>query len=133
MPAREWTLIRDDDGSLLSIIHNHRDGQISNYRSIKVKRGDVLQFRLNPGVNNRLSVSRGDTIAYLSSSEMHDRLLRLEDNLNEARAQLVMTQTGVKEELIEKANAQYEAASKRAEYENGMAKRDETLYQRQLI
>jgi hypothetical protein len=133
LPAREWTLVRDGDGSIGSLLHDHLRGRLESYSVSRFERGDAVRMRLKPGIEPRAHVTAGDTIAFISSNETERQLARLSGDLAATLASLDLVRSGEKAPVVGEAEMYLQRARERVRYQESELERLKPLHQRRLI
>ena len=114
MPAREWTLLRDQEGSIGALLRDHTQGTVQSYALNRFERGDVVRLTLHPAIRPRVYVEAGDTIASISSSETERQLAQLTGELSTVLASLEVYASGEKVSIVDKARTQLARAEEQA-------------------
>lgn len=133
LPVREWTLVRDADGNIGSLLHDHLRGRVDNYGVSRFERGDAIEMRLKQGVESRAHVAAGDTIAYISSNETERQLARLSGDLAATLASLDLVRSGEKAPVVGEAQMYLQRAKERLRYQEAELERLKPLQERQLV
>ncbi len=102
-PKEKWLLTRGNGGELISNVFDYTKGYTTEYNLSQFERGEFISLNLNKFLKNRKELSKGDTIAVLQSSNIQDRLISAEGELDVAIANLKSQSSGQKEELINEA------------------------------
>lgn len=96
-PAQLWELVRNDDGSLSSAYHDYRSGKSRAYSAFQFDRGDQIQMDF---VHDGDFLNAGDTVLNIVSNALQEQLMRVQNQLDLQRAQLLLDQAGQKPETI---------------------------------
>lgn len=115
LPAREWLLVRDQEGSVGSLLRDHLQSNVQHYTLNRFERGDVVRLTLNPELYPQVSVAVGDTIASIYSSETERQLRELTGTLATTFAALDFHASGEKEALVNEAREQVRRAQEQAQ------------------
>ncbi|MEM9821022.1 MAG: hypothetical protein AAF985_08115, partial [Bacteroidota bacterium] len=102
-PLQQWVLQKNQDGSLLSTLHNYKSGLLKDYSSFQFDRGDLINIRFNPGQIVESKVDSGALIATIGSNMLAERLIRLQNDLSIEQANLSKALAGRKPEIVDKA------------------------------
>ncbi len=103
-PLQSWILQKNPDGTLISMLHDHKTGLMSDYSSYQFDRGDVVNINFNPnGVENR-SIVKGELVANISSNMLSQNLIQLQNQLAIEKARLENVSTGEKPEIVANNN-----------------------------
>lgn len=103
LPAQEWMLVRDQDGSVGTIL---RDNIFSSLRSVDVfrfERGDAVRYRLDPAIGVRSSVAAGDTVLRIRSNETERMLAALSGQVAAAESAVSFYASGEKDAIVARA------------------------------
>jgi hypothetical protein len=133
VPSREWILQRTNDGSLMATLADHRNGLVQDYSVIQIERGDATRFQLSPLLNEKQYVAELDTIGSIHSYEVLRQLTELEGDLAVAKATLKTQLVGEKEAVIQEARQQHVLAQERAELQNRLFLRQDSLFHQNLV
>lgn len=132
-PSFEWELLRDAEGTIASVYHNHENGLIESYGNTEFRRGDVMHFYLRSDLSDGDFVDAGDTIGYTYSNEEQMRLIELEGKLEVLQSQLGYYTAGQKPEDIEWAEKEVMLASQELETQQKLMARSERLMKDSVI
>ncbi len=133
IPAREWILQRNNDGSMVTTFHDYRNGLIPNYSSKLAERGDELEFILVPHMNKSGFVSHGDTIGFVISNEIERKLAELKGEMGVARANLELAGASEKMSIIEQAKKEVALSREKARLQKNILEREQKLFDNRLI
>ncbi|MCB0301913.1 MAG: hypothetical protein KDE52_17765, partial [Calditrichaeota bacterium] len=133
IPAREWLIQRNTDGSLISSVKDHRTGFTENYFAVQVERGDVVHFQINPALKAKSGIAMGDKVGHIRSNEIERRLAELQGMLEMANASLEFYRTGEKDAVIREARQAAALSKEQAELQERLFERQKLLYDQQLI
>lgn len=100
VPAAEWMLVKDSDGTLTTMLYDYASGSARSYAVSQFERGDAVEFTLNDRVMGNGPIGAGDTIGYIRSNETERRLAQLRGELTTAVAALNLSQAGQKESIV---------------------------------
>jgi hypothetical protein len=132
-PATEWTVLKDQNGQVLTIERDYRNASTKSYSLNTFERGDAIQFNLISDLRPGSYITAGDTLGYIYSNEAERELSILRGTLSSQKAELIMNRSGEKASLIEMAEGELEAAVKQKELQQSILQRQETLFKNQLI
>jgi hypothetical protein len=132
-PIKEWYLIRGQDDSYISELHDLRDNSVSNLKSYIFERGDSPEVQLKKGLTSNTFVKRSDTIAYIHSYFIENELIRLRNLKEVEEAALNVAKAGNKQELIDMANQKYEYAKQQLNLDKKNFNRHEKLFNDSII
>lgn len=133
LAAREWIVIRQTDGRLMSILVDHKRGVHRSYAVSQFERGDAVQFNLRDHLTAGARVVAGDTIGVIHSNQFEYSLVALEGELAEAMASLELSTSGEKESVVAEAERKVKFATKALEEQQRIATRLDSLYHRNLV
>jgi hypothetical protein len=133
IPSQEWILQKTQDGSLIAVLADNKNGLIQNYSVIQIERGDATRFQLSPDLNHKSSVAEQDTIGSIHSYEILRQLTALEGELAVATASLVTQAVGEKEAVIQEAQQQVALTRERAQLKQRLFHRQDSLYRQNMI
>lgn len=133
VPAQEWILQKTPDGSLIALLADHTNGFIQNYSIIQIERGDATRFQIWPGLNEKLSVVKSDTIGSIHSYEILRQLTVLEGELEVSKAELMTQAVGEKEAVIQEARQQLALSRERVALMQRLFHRQDSLYHQNVI
>jgi hypothetical protein len=132
-PAQKWVLLKDTDGSLISTLYNYKAGSLSNVRSYKLGNGDVAHVELKPAITKDVYFHSGDTVAFLHSALIDERIAIVNSQLEELQAFLKVDETGGKVSEIAQAREQMRFVEQQLELETENYARALALYQQNVI
>ncbi len=133
LPAREWLLMKNEDGSVLTIFGDYLQGRVENYSVMSVVRGDAFRFDLMPSLEPGDTVDAGEAVIRIYSHELARELSRLSGELAVAKASLAAMKSGEKEAVAQEAERALVLARERAVTDGLVFQRQDSLYQRRLI
>lgn len=133
LPAYEWSLTRTVDGNLISAYKDNIKGTVNSLGVTEFRRGDVVEFNLNPQITNTLTVNLGDTIGRISSNEEERNLIQLLGQFDILNAELDFYSTGKKPEDIQEAQRKLELVIQDFETQKKLTTRAETLFNDKVI
>ena len=132
-PYREWIVTRRDDGLVMVTMQNNEVGSIETYSATQFERGDPIHFRANELLIPGATVSVGDTVGWIASSEIRSQLVQLTGELKTQRALLRMAETGEKEPVIVEARKRVEHAREQLEEQILIVNRTKNLFETKYI
>jgi hypothetical protein len=110
MPVEEWSLVRSPGGVLLQMQENHFSGLVNQYSISEFQRGDVARYVFNEELLGRGKVEKGDTVAWVYTSDVHMEMIALQGELAYQRSVLEVYLTGERPEEIAVAEGRIELA-----------------------
>lgn len=132
-PASKWVLQKGADGQLIASTYNYVSGVSGGFSVVEFERGETIHFTLNPAVVADGSVSAGDTIGTIRSTEAAERLTELTGQLATARATLAAASVGEKASLVREAEQRLMHARAEAEEHSRQFARLETLFDKGIV
>lgn len=132
-PAKEWYLKKAADDSYVSELHDFEADVISHMIAYKFERGDISELHIKSGLATDDFVSEGDTIAYIQSYLIENKIVRLRNLIEVEKASIFVSNTGAKQEIIDEAEQKYEFAKLKLGLEEKNFKRQQKLYQDSII
>ncbi len=132
-PTYEWVLGRTYDGRITETIKNNQLGVISSYAGKEFQRGDVFDFYINPEINNKQFVERGETIGIMNSTELMRQINQLRGERDVEKALLKVYSTGQKIQTIKEAETNLTLAKERFSIQDKLISRQAELFKDSLI
>lgn len=133
LPAREWLLMKNEEGGVLATFSDYVQGSVENYTVMSIVRGDAFRFDLISTLKPGDMVGTGDTVVKIYSHELARQLSRLTGELAVAKASLAVMKSGEKQAITQEAERSLVLAREKAETQNLLFQRQDSLYQRRLI
>ena len=133
-PKERWILSRGTNGQIISSMIDYTSGHTVEYSLNQFERGEYisLKFMLKGKGKGRL-ISKGDTVITMRSSDVDDRLITEEGDLEIAKANLRSQNTGEKQAMIEEAESRLNYTLEKIKQQEVMFRRDSVLYKKDLI
>ena len=132
-PIQKWELLKNNDGSLISSLHNYRTGLMKDYSSFQFDRGDVVNIQFNPGQIAETHIDSGTMIASIYSNSLSEKLINLKNRLNVERANLLKEKAGEKVEIVSEAEQNLRMAQDNVVYYERSFNRAKKLLEEGLI
>ncbi len=132
-PIKEWLVTRRDDGLIMATLQSHGNGSIEKYSVTQFERGDPIKFNVHSSIKPGTSVAAGDTIGWIESKELKNRLVRLNGELRTQKELLRMAMTGEKQTIIEEAQKRLEYAKGQVEEQRIIVSRTKALYETEFF
>ena len=128
--AKEWRLLRDNNGELSSmIVDNDR-----NFSSAKTDyifdRGDVAKIEF---YNHSKDIQSGDTIAVINSDVINEQILTLQSELEIAKAEYKDKSSGEKISVVKEFQKKIKIAQNNVEFTSLQLQRAEKMVKEDLI
>ena len=114
-------------------MQNHEVGSIETYSATQFERGDPIHFRANELLIPGAAVSVGDTVGWISSSDIRSQLVQLTGDLKTQKALLRMAKTGEKQPIIEEAQERVKHAREKFEEQVLIVNRKKNLFETKFI
>jgi hypothetical protein len=127
-PLREWSLSGAADDRLVAALRDNRTGRVQSLTVHTFSRGDHLNFSLHPALNLRNSVSMGDTVGWLISAELEERLEELRAELASTEALLQAERAARKAPIVDQVRQQLAHAETRVEQQQQRYERRQKLF-----
>jgi hypothetical protein len=100
-PVKKWSLKTDFNGNYEGELKNYKTGVLEDVTSYKFDRGDIARLSLLPYFVNNSYVKAGDTLGYISSRFM-DEKIQARQHLADVESKLLESSlTGEKESILE--------------------------------
>jgi multidrug efflux pump subunit AcrA (membrane-fusion protein) len=132
-PYQTWTLAKTTSGRLITSLNDNSTGSNHGFSIIQFEQGDAVQFKLSPKVLQNDTISAGDTVGYIISSEIEKDIQKLKGELETARASLNVKTSSEKESVIEAEKNKLSFAEKELEEQTKIFERKKKLFDKDLI
>ncbi|MCW8849593.1 MAG: hypothetical protein OQJ81_06390 [Melioribacteraceae bacterium] len=132
-PYQTWTLAKTTSGRLITSLNDNSTGSNHGFSIIQFEQGDAVQFKLSPKVLQNDTISVGDTVGYIISSEIEKDIQKLKGELETARASLNVKTSSEKESVIEAEKNKLSFAEKELEEQTKIFERKKKLFDKDLI
>lgn len=133
MPVEEWGLYQGTGGSLVQMQENHLSGVVSQYNVSEFQRGDIASYRFNEDLLQSGSVKKGDTIAWVYTSDIHLDLIALQGDLAYQRSLLEVYIAGEKPEEMAVAENRVELAQQELKNQQMQTARIVELFEQGVV
>lgn len=133
LPVEEWVLLKGSGGSLLHVHENHLNGIVQEFGTAEFQRGDIGKYAFNEALLEKGFVHKGDTLAWVYTSDVYLQIISLEGELAYNRSLLDVYLSGEKPEDIILAENQVDLARQELETQRLMAERNELLFKQDVI
>ena len=100
-PVKKWSVKTDLNGNYESELRNLRSGAIEDLTSYKFDRGDIARLSLLPNLLNNTFVKEGDTLGYITSKFLDEKIQNLQNMIDVESKLLESSITGQKESILE--------------------------------
>ena len=131
--AQKWILVKGPDGQLIARTINYRTGLNDGYRVSNFSAGSSISFSVDPSLAPGAHIDVGDTVGWVSSTEMQERLVVLKGQLAAAQRNLVVNATGQKAAIVHEAQERLQSAKRRRDEYQATVTRTRALLERHLI
>jgi len=132
-PAQKWLLVKGTNGQLIARTFNYQTGMSDGYRVANFTTGSSISFTVDPSLTLGRHVAVGDTVGWISSSEMQERLVVLSGQLAAAQHVLAVSATGQKDAVVGEAEQRLRAAQRQRDEYQTTVTRTQALFDRKLI
>jgi len=133
LPHQTWILTKGLEGRLFTSLTDNLSGVSTEFSISEFERGDPVQFKLNIPTIKKNSISKGDTIGYVISTQLERELEQLKGELESTRALLKLQKSSEKESIIEEEKRKLDFAEKELEEQSKIYTRKLKLVERDLI
>lgn len=133
IPVEEWSLVRSSGGVLVQVHENHRSGVISQYSVSEFQRGDVVRYVFNEDLLNHGRVEKGDTVAWVYTSDIHLEVISIRGELAYQQSLLDVYLSGDRPEEIAVAEGRIELARQELENQEKQTERTIRLHMKGVV
>jgi hypothetical protein len=132
-PEKKWSLRTDMDGNFFGETKNFKTGAIESSTGFRFERGDIATLSINNYIINNAVVAIGDTLGYLYSRRVEERIQQLENLLAVEQRQLSSSTTGEKVEIINNLRQKMLLAGQQFDLAKKNYERAQVLFQDSVI
>jgi hypothetical protein len=132
LPAKEWVLLRGDNGMIVSVLRDNASGVVRQYNVMQLERGEALSFS-TADFTASSAVRKGDTVAWTTSTDLEVTLATLRGALAVAEAALEAAKTGQKTSLVEEAERNLAYSRKAVEEQEALHRRQAELHAKHMV
>lgn len=132
-PSSEWIIARGRNDQIISSVMNNQTGVMTDFKVLQFDRGETMSLRFSKTFENSKLISAGDTVAQLTSSDLNEQIVSIENELAIAKATLAAGITGEKEAVIRELMKSKEANAYKLQTQKKIKERNETLHSQKLI
>jgi hypothetical protein len=125
--------VKGTDGRLVASTFNYQTGLSEGYRVSNFDPGSSVSFSLRRTLVPGAVVQLGDTIGSIYSSEMQERLISLNGQLEAAKSLLAVNASGQKAAIVTEAQQRLQFAIRRKNEHLAIETRNEQLFSSGLI
>jgi biotin carboxyl carrier protein len=131
--VEEWELVQNNPSRLFSRLKQNAQMKVASFTNLQFDRQDFLQCSFDPKPLSGQTVEKNQVLGEIESSENQIQLADFQGQLNTARANLRMIQTGQKEAVQKEAMEALNLA--KTQYTNYLPlyKRNQKLLEQHLI
>lgn len=133
LPAAEWMLVRDDEGSIGTRLQDHREGTLRSANIHKFDRGDAVRYHMNPAMRARARVSAGDTVLQIHSNETARQFAVATGEMAAAQSAVSLYASGEKDALVAREEQSLARALELVEQQGRTLERLRALRERELV
>ncbi|MBE0639454.1 MAG: hypothetical protein IH598_13135 [Bacteroidales bacterium] len=132
-PIKKWTLRADLEGNFYGELTNYKTGAIELSTSYRFERGDIATLSLREGMANNVIVDSGDTLGFLYSRLVEERIQQLKNLSAVEKKQLQSSSTGEKVEIVENLKQKLTLAEQNFDFSRKNYERLSKLFQDSVI
>lgn len=133
LPVEEWSLHTGSGGTLVQLHENHLSGVVGQYSISEYQRGDVARYMFNEELLAGGTVNKGDTVAWVYTSDIHLDLIALQGDLAYQRSLLQVYLAGDRPEEVAVADRRIELARQELENQQAQTERVVRLHQEGVV
>ena len=131
-PKEEWVLARGNNGQIISSMIDYAKGHTVQYSLNQFERGEFISLKFSCTLDSEEFINKGDTIASIISSEVEDRLISPEGELDVALANFKTKNAGQKESMIKEAESRLKYTEEKINEQKILLQRISALYEKGL-
>jgi hypothetical protein len=132
-PQKKWSLRADLEGNFYGDLINYETGAVELSTSYRFERGDIATLSVREGLANNVIVNAGDTIGYLYSRLVEERLKQLQNLLAVEQKLLQSSSAGEKPEILQNLKQKLTFAEQQFDFARKNYDRSLILYQDSVI
>ncbi len=130
--SKQFQVLSSGNGAYSTLLKDIWKNQTLSSSNWLPDRGGLVAYTANPALS-RGSVAQGDTLGWLYSSTLADKIISLEGNINTLKASLEFEQSGSKATEMEAARLQLSFAKTRLEEQQKILERSKSLHEGKII
>jgi hypothetical protein len=130
--ASQYQIISNGSGSYSTIYQDLWRNRALESKTLVPDRGGLVLYTAKPGLSQGM-ITVGDTLAWLYSSTLVDKIVSLEGNISTLKASLEFERSGSKETEIQEARLQLTYAQTRLEEQQKILERTRSLLEGNII
>lgn len=127
-PREKWLLTRGRNGEMISTHIDYAKGRIGSYGLANFERGESVSLDFSQYLGDKTELTKGDTIAFMNSTNLVDEMLTATSQMEVAAANLKSQNSPAKEALISEASLKVASAQKKIEEEKIIFDRIKQLF-----
>lgn len=131
LPKEKWILTKGDNGQIISSMVDYTKGHTVQYSLNQFERGEYISLKFLSDSREKF-INRGDTIISIISSEIEDRLISVEGELEVAKANLKSQSSGQKESMIREAETRLSYTQEKIDEQKVLFQRVSSMYEKGL-
>lgn len=132
LSSKDWIILRSS-GLIENILVDNLNGTKSSCYITVFERGDAGKFLLLPSVSTGKTIKTSDTIGIVCSKNLEQKISNLKGQIEIAKSELKVNQTGEKESVVVEAQRQIDYAKRQYEDNQKLLSRREELFRKNLI
>ncbi|MCJ7802246.1 MAG: hypothetical protein MUP82_07815 [Candidatus Marinimicrobia bacterium] len=132
-PSEEWLLTQNQNDFITAAYINHLENGENQKKYFSFERGDIININFKPTLNLGSYIKVGDTLATIQSNELLLRKTKLKGDINLARENLKVIETGENKPVITEAQQRYDQAIAKFNNQTNIFNRNAKLYDDDLI
>jgi hypothetical protein len=132
-PLQKWILSKGSEGQIESSILDFQSATSNNFAVVQFERGESMNFKLEQSVIAKSSITKGDTVGKIFSSQLLERLTQLEGYSLIAKSNLAAKSTGEKSAIIDEARSRIKFTEARIQEKKLLFARTEELFKKEYI
>jgi hypothetical protein len=129
-PKEKWILTRGNGGQLISHLIDYTSGHTTKYDISQFERGEYVAVNFSKNIQNRNTISKGDTLVNMNSSDVLDQIIISQGELEVALANLKSQSSSEKEPLISEAENKIKHTEERLNEQKILFDRVKQLYEK---
>ena len=132
IPASEYQILSRGGGTYSTVLTDNWTNQTLGAQNFLPERGGLIQYEAKR-LGSSGSVRIGDTLAWIYSSAVMDKIFTLEGNISNLKASLEFERSGARETEIEAARLELDYAKTRHAEQLKVLERSKILLERNVI
>ncbi len=132
-PKERWLLTRGNGGQIISNLIDYSKGQTTQYDISQFERGEYVSVDFLNSIKDKREFDKGDTIIVMHSSDVSDRLITAEGELEVALANLNSQNSAQKEALVNEAESKLKYTEEKIGEQKILFDRTKQLFEKNLV